>query len=116
MQLKLMNQECWGDYHLDPDTLHIINFKKGVLVFPNADRLCRIQILFTEPGKFHLNAGRNMLSLGNSVAQYFGCDPGVPGFDMMPDFIFNPQKKLWHVNSRANFIVFDDEPDRELLN
>lgn len=108
MQLKLVEKETWGDHHLNHDTLHLINFSKGILVFPNADRLCRVQILFTEPGEFLLNAGRANFQLGSFIGQYVSMQPGVPGFDMMPDFIFNPQKKIWHINTRGNFVFYDN--------
>lgn len=114
MHLKLIQPENWGDYYLDIDTLHLVNFKKGVFVFPKADRLCRVQLLFTEHGEFALNAGRYNFQLGNWVGQHCSLNTGVPGFDMMPDFIFNPQKEIWHINTRGNFIVYDkDECDLE---
>lgn len=114
MQLKLINQEQWGDYFLEIDTLHLVNFKKGVFSFPKVNRLCRVQLLFTEHGEYAFDAVSEEFQLGSTKARYCSIQTGVPGFDMMPDFIFNPQKGIWHINTRGNFIFYGkDECDLE---
>lgn len=112
MQLKMIEENPRGEYWLEEDTTHLINFKKGILLFPSSYKLCRIQIIFAETGKIYLDAGVNILAVGTSLSRYFACEPGMPGFDTFPEFVFNPKKNTWHATSRGNFIIYPDRVDR----
>lgn len=112
MQLKMIEENAKGEYWLQADTTHLINFSQGVLLFPSSVCMCRIQIIFAEKCKIYLDAGINRLALGLNYSRHIECDSSMPGFDTFPEFVFNPKNNTWHIHSHGNFIIYPDRTEK----
>ena len=76
-------------YEMTPEAINLIHFKEGVFLMPKMPNLCQLRIVFTEHGKFVLDASPYEFQLGDCVGRFIEILLGECGMETQPCFLFS---------------------------
>jgi hypothetical protein len=85
--------------------INVITFDVAFLIFPKVSSYVPLQIVFSIPGQFQLEAPEDCkLRIGFTENDSFETLPGEPHFHISPFFIFLPNKSIWQCISEGHMI------------
>lgn len=88
---------------LKADRINIISCNSGEIILPQAKKTCLLQLLFIVHAEFKISARGKEIIIGSSINISLRTEPGVPGFDTQPSFLYRSTEDKWYALSIGSF-------------
>lgn len=116
MELNEIKNSRSNVYFLKENCINIINARKGNIILPDVENLCQVQIIFFREGEFEIysNGKSKDIKIGTMKGKTIIHNPGTPGYDTQPSFVYNKTEDTWMIISIGIINFKDSEEPKDL--